>query len=178
MQAAGANEALFHYLLHSARLGDERARSDSIVILTAREIGKDIFYIVTYASQQQQQVYVSMKVSQVSSGSWKVVSWGMMGGTEVGALPQKTPPELAWSSDCYSHVSYLAIAVLPNEREVRSVCLKENGGHVFDGQLENGAIYFILPLRLQKPFEVELFDAQQRKVSQKTLGATAKYPTT
>ena len=154
------------YLLHSSHLVDDSVMPNSIHVLKEQRVGQLIFFIVTYTTQRQEQIYVCMQVSEAKTNSWKFSSFQMMGGNSVTDLPQKAPPQIAWAWSISSDGSYFAIVVLPNKVEVTSIQLKEGLRTICDEQLENHAMFFFTAQKLQKPFYVDLYDHAHTLVMQ------------
>jgi hypothetical protein len=158
MQMHDPKQVIRTYLLHSSHLGDDIVLPGSIHVLKEQKVDHLIFFIVTYTTQLQVQCYACMQVSLTGSNSWEFSGFQMMGGNLVTDLPQKAPPQIAWTRSVNSDGSSFAIAVLPNEVEVTSIRLREGPRIVCDEQLENRAMFFFISQKLREHIHVELYD--------------------
>lgn len=169
MQAQNPQEIIMSYLLDSSKHEDDIAQPGSISILKEHKVAELIIYIVTYINLQQQQIYACMIIRQTDTGSWEFAGFLMMGGTPIINLPQKSPPQIAWSRSSASHGSFIGVVVLPNEVQTIAICLKDSHGFVSTSQLENNAALFVTRQSLHKPLYIEILDYDNRLLSQKRL---------
>lgn len=158
MQMHDPKHVLHTYLLHSSHLGDAHVLPSSIRVLKEQQVGQLIFFIVTYTTQLQEHLYACIQVVQETPDSWTFSGFQIMGGNTVTDLPQKGPPQIAWTRSVSRDGSSFAIAVLPNEVDVTSIRLRDGPRTVCDEQLENHALFFWTSQKLQNPLHVELYD--------------------
>ena len=166
MQAQDSKQIVVTYLLSSPKHADNVAIADTIRILKEQRRAHRIFYIVTYTTSHQQQLYASIVVHQTESGFWDFEGFQMMGGTWVSKFPQKPPPQVAFTVSSNQDYSFVGVAVLSNEVQVASISLIDAQGLVFEDQLENSAVLFVTDQWIQMPLEIALYDHAHLLVGQ------------
>ncbi|MGB8348775.1 MAG: hypothetical protein WCD86_28110 [Ktedonobacteraceae bacterium] len=164
MQARDLREVIESYLLDSARHGDFTAQPGSISLLTEYKMARCIISIVSY-NNPEQRLYACMIVRQTEVGSWEFSNFMMMGGSLITDLPQKPPPQIAWTRYSDPHGSFVGVAVLPNEVQVTRISLKDSHGFVSTSQPENNAALFVIDQALQKPIYIETLDHKHEVLS-------------
>lgn len=169
MQAQTPQEFMETYLLNSSKHYDGTAQPGSASLLTEHKLAQSTMYIVQYITVQQDQLYACITLHQTTEGSKNALNFLLMGGAARAELPQKSPPQLALCTSLSSSVSFAAIVVLPNEVQSTAIRLRDGQGFVTTGQLENGAVLFVIDKRLYKPLDIEVLDAENRVLSQKRI---------
>ena len=169
MQAQNPQEIIVSYLLDASKHEDNVAQLGSISILKEHRVAQSITYIVKYISVQGQQVYTCMTMRQTEASFWEFVGFGLMGGTPTVDLPQKSPPQIAYTLTSYPHGSFIGVVVLPNEVQTIAIRLKDSHGFVATSLLENDAALFVTSQALHKPLYVEFLDDKNKSIWQKQL---------
>ncbi len=168
MQANNPQEIIVSYLLDASKHEDNVAQPGSISILKEHKVAQSITYIVKYISVQQQ-IYACITVRQTEASFWEFVGFGLMGGAPTVDLPQKPPPQIAYTLSSYPHSSFIGVVVLPNEVQTIAIRLKDSHGFVATSLLENDAAPFVTSQKLHKPLYIEMLDHENRLLSQKRL---------
>ncbi|GCF08476.1 hypothetical protein [Dictyobacter arantiisoli] len=159
-------QVVFTYLLHSSRQADNVALPDTIYILREHRIAQRIFFIVTYTTQYQQQIYASIIVRQTEVGMWDFAGFFLMGGASVADSSEQLSPQIAYIVSARQNYSFIGVVVLPNKMQITSLAFRDTHGIVFEDQLENGTVLFVTNQLLQHPIDVELYDHAHLLINQ------------
>ncbi len=168
MQAQNPQEIIVSYLLDPSKHEDNVAQPGSISILKEHKVAQSITYIVKYISVQQQ-IYAYMTIRQTEASFWEFVGFGLMGGVPTVNIPQKPPPQIAYTLTSYRHGSFIGVVVLPNEVQTIAIRLKDSHGFVATSLLENDAALFVTSQALHKPLYVEFLGDKNKLLSQRRL---------
>lgn len=170
MQAHDPRHIVAEYLLNTLSMRDSSViEPDSIRILRERSVLDFILYLVTYKDQEEQQLYAIIRVERNEAGDWRFGGFHLVGGRDPRTV-QELPRQVVSGASLDFRLFYAGGYVIHNGIQVTKVRLIDAGGHIFEDQVQDDGVFFVVSeQRVEKPIQVELYDASNVLVARHPL---------